>query len=764
MNTYRMAWVATLLAACAPDAGDGTNSPPRIAWAVLESTASDPDARLSVRYQAVDPDGDPVHVTIAWRVDDQLTALGVDWLDATELAGARRVEVELVPEDGIDMGARWLEQLDLATDEAIWTTPAVPQAGDDILCELSVDASRIVRIEWLVDGHRFDHARTARWPGDQVPGAFTMPGQHWECTASLDGGEVVRHRVEVAPRFRDQSASSGFSDGGLGYYTKGRACVAADFDNDGRDDLFIGNPGDTSYVLTNTSQGQGSAAFEPTQVLLEGAFAWGGAASDFDNDGDLDLFVSGGGNETAEHDRLFRNDGTHWTDITEQAGILGPVDPVSGLVLETRSANAVWADIDHDGDNDLFVNGNAASDEMIGCAMGPQIATPVEGRNVLWRNNGDGTFTDITDAVGLGLVRRPTRHSTFLDVDNDGDLDLYENNFEDFNVLWINELVQTGTLGFTDQTAAWSLAGQDLALPWDSFSTAVADLNHDGWQDLVVFAKGRDATGGRAVDYGPGHAMFINTSATGIAGFVNVATLAGLDQRLEHERGVMGSQLADIDADGVADLYIGNGAPVGGHVDFLLVSDGWGELDLGRSSLAYPTYADWTSLIDYPAPEVEGVAPAAYPYRTHGVCISDYDGDGMADIAVVNGGPGRGGDEYREPNRLFVADWQGHFPGTFTVHLVGDGDRVARDAIGSRASLDVVRSDGSADALFATLVGGSGFSAQNGMALRFGLQDVARVRSLTVWWPDGSETVHHGPFDLDKPFVATTQGTVRRPS
>src|SRR5262249_22176881 len=151
-----------------------------------------------------------------------------------------------------------------------------------------------------------------------------------------------------------------------------------------------------------------------------------------------------------------------FTDVTDQAGIKGIVPPGQSDPIAVASGNAVVADYDRDGWDDVFVS----------VAITWDTQQTIAGRNVLWHNNHDGTFTDVTDAVGLGTTFEDSRDSTWLDIDNDGDLDLFENNWQGYNHLWKNQLVETGTATFVDVTADFSPPGEDLSYPFNAFVSA----------------------------------------------------------------------------------------------------------------------------------------------------------------------------------------------------------------------------------------------------------------------------------------------------
>jgi len=573
----------------------------------------------------------------------------------------------------------------------------------------------------------------------------------------------------------DVGLQSAFQDTVLGHHKKGRAGIAADFDLDGYIDYFLGNPGDESVILRNVSGGHGRRFFQLQQVLLVDSLAWGGVAFDYDNDGDYDLFVTCGANEGIGYDFLFRNDWIlngqptgilSFTNVTGFAGVGGPLPPPAGmgpvqtrtevplsmddcgtehgayrpflrfdqttppvestLPVRTASANAVVADYDQDGDDDIFVSGN------ITVHSDPRYPDLI-GRNTLWRNNGNGTFTDVTYTSGLGGSLRPTRHSTFFDYDNDGDADIYENNYAEANILWKNN----GDGTFTDATDEASAAGEDLHYPWKSFVSGAADLDNDGWDDLVVFLRGLDDASFGSPYPERAHAMFLNTMGV----FTNIAASTVINDHFVVTDGVMGCTVADVSGDGLPDIYIGNGGPSQGVADQFFVS-------VPGSST--PTYTDNSSMIDFPASSPPGFPPRPYPYRTHGTSVVDVDNDGKPELAVVEGGIAHSEDA--EPNRLFKI--QTATPNSWLkVRPVGDGTVIAKDAVGARVRVDVTNAAGASWSVYRTLFAGSFFSAQSGFALYFGLGDATTVTGVFIRWPNGSRTIMRTEMGIDTSLV-----------
>ena len=238
----------------------------------------------------------------------------------------------------------------------------------------------------------------------------------------------------------------------------------------------------------------------------------GVSAADYDNDGWYDIFFGDGARP-----RLYHNnrDGT-FTDVTEKAGL------PTGLI---GIAVAIFSDFDNDGNKDLF----------LGCSTGP---------NLLFRNNGDGTFTDVTEGAGLGgsLVTV----AAAADYDNDGKLDLYIGRYLDprkdlpttlfytrnsqGNTLLHNE----GNFHFTDVTKKAGVREGGLTL-----GVAFGDYDNDGYQDIYV-----------ANDFGRDALLHNNGNGT----FSDVSKAAGAD---DYGYG-MSATFGDIDNDGNLDIYVSN--------------------------------------------------------------------------------------------------------------------------------------------------------------------------------------------------------------
>ena len=581
-------------------------------------------------------------------------------------------------------------------------------------------------------------------------------------TSSAQGGSSPKTSgaAPISVVFTDIALESGFQD----RLSHGRALVGGDFNGDGRLDFFLGNPGDPtvsddeSFILWNDGiDGNGNLMLRKGQVLGKGEIFFTGSTVDYDNDGDKDLFVGIGGQEGIGLDYLFRNDGGVFVDVSETAQIRGPKD-ANGQWVPTATSSGTWADYDNDGDLDLFV----ASRQLNAYSL--NLPDGLGWRNTLFRNNGDGTFTDVTATAGVGGTLS-SMTAAWADYDNDGWLDLYvphwgigvvpagfqlyKNNHDGtFTELNIDET----TLNFGDR-AIWA--------------ASAADFNNDGWEDIMSWARGQPG------DHSS-HALLINH---GNWTFTNEAVSAGLVPQGAVPL-VMGCQVEDYDNDGDLDLVMANGSPSAGQRDNLWMNN--------YADTGLLTFQDVSSLIDYPAPpdptckapkikpsklfanqawfidsvnmlvnmpagmdscdnpvRKEEVAAGQdlcnppYPYRGHGVVFYDYDGDGDVDMFMSKGGTRITIDSV-EPNRLFRNDG-GNANNWLYLDLTGVVSN--KDAIGAKVKLTSSKGGANSRVQYRDLQAGSGFSAGGPHIMHFGLGQDDLIDELNISWPSGVSTV-----------------------
>jgi tetratricopeptide (TPR) repeat protein len=356
-------------------------------------------------------------------------------------------------------------------------------------------------IRWLLN---IAYMMTGAYP-DGVPAAYRIP------PSAFSSADDVGRFVDVAPQL---GVASVRASGGM---------LVDDFDNDGRFDIV------TSTIESCTPiqffHGNADGTFtERTEAAGLGA-ELGGLnliQADYDNDGCLDILVMRGGWEVRQRRSLLRNncDGT-FTDVTVASGLARP---------STKSQTAVWTDIDNDGYVDLFV-GNEDS--------------PAQ----LFLNRKDGTFTDIARAAGVDRSAF-SKSVTAGDFDNDGWPDLYVSNIGGSNYLYRNN--RDGT--FTEVAQSAGVTGPDQGFPAWFF-----DYDNDGWLDLFAtsyYASGDEIA--RTYLGMPNHAPTLKLYRNaGDGRFHDQTTQAGLDKVFMP----MGANFGDIDNDGFLDIYLGTGNP-----------------------------------------------------------------------------------------------------------------------------------------------------------------------------------------------------------
>jgi len=313
-------------------------------------------------------------------------------------------------------------------------------------------------------------------------------------------------------RFEDVAASVGLAD-----TVETRVAAWGDFDGDGHLDLFVGFAGGVpSKLYRNDGDGRHFTDVAPALGLRLVGVSRQASWIDYDNDGDLDLFVA----FRDQPNRLFRNDEGRFTDVTVEAGVGDP----------RKTVGAVWFDIDGDGDLDLFV-ANQNGDT-----------------NGLFRNDG-GHFVDVAREWGVEAPRASEEFggvgAAVADFDRDGFLDLFVANYGP-SALYRNE----GGKRFVDVTKE---AG--LFFAQHATTPSWGDYDNDGWPDLYVAGFLVTET------HYPDH-LFHN-KGTGPVPFVDVLPALVRDHDASH-----GVQWVDFDGDGALDLALANNDAKGGHYLF----------------------------------------------------------------------------------------------------------------------------------------------------------------------------------------------------
>ncbi len=439
-----------------------------------------------------------------------------------------------------------------------------------------------------------------------------------------------------------------------------------DLDDDGLEDLYLTSSAGSNSLWRNL--GGGTFAPVDTGGLLElaGQISGGASIADYDNDGREDLLVLSRGAPS-----LFRNLGG-WT--------FEEVAQAAGLTRVGDGESAAWADYDRDGDLDLYI---------VHWYYLEQAQLP-ESRDAFYRNNGDGTFTDVTDLLDDDRTRGPGFAATWFDFDNDGDDDLYVVNDKSFgNLLWRNDGPGCAAWCFTDVSMA-----SGTHRPADSMGVAFGDYDRDGDFDLV---------------YSGSHELILlqNQVAQGSPTFFEVTAQAGV--AIDDGIG-WATILHDFDNDGWLDF-------------FASIMD---SQDAGRNRM-------FTNNGDGSFVEASAGSLTAGGDTSLGASASDFDRDGDMDLIL-----GNFGQDYRlHANRLDPAD----DTGWLQLDLVGRGG-LRSTAVGARVELGM--DDGASQ--LRQVHAGSGMGGVQSRRLHIGLGGRS-VSTIRVTWPDGVVQQIEGPMN-----------------
>ena len=493
-----------------------------------------------------------------------------------------------------------------------------------------------------------------------------------------------------------------------GWLPEGMGAGAAwlDYDGDGCLDLYLVNgsaldrrPGQGEPNKLYRGDGRGRFV-DVTDRAGVGDRGWGYgvAVGDIDNDGYPDIYVTNMGPNV-----LYRNngDGT-FTDITARAGV---GDASFGT-------SAAFFDFDNDGYLDLYVCNYIDFDiskvprrgtkeaQRTTCMLRsiPVFCGPLglpAAQDVLYRNNGNGTFTDVTRSSGVWLEKpRYALGVVTADYDNDGDQDIYVANDSVQNSLWQNQ----GNGTFKDVGVVTLTALNGEGDPQAGMGTDFGDYDNDGWLDLVATNFSQD----------------LNTIYHNVAGkyFTDVSFAVGMQETFSALS--WGTGFYDFDNDGDLDLFIANGHvyPQMDHYDIgspfkqkndLFINEG------GRFRKA---------------PAIGGLS-VARSFR--GAAFGDYDNDGAVDVLVT---------ALDEPVLLLHNDTRprGHF---LEIRLVGT--RSNRDGVGARVTVTAAGKK-----RIRERKGGGSYLSASDPRLHFGLGSAAEAELVEVRWPSGRKDVLHG--------------------
>jgi hypothetical protein len=483
--------------------------------------------------------------------------------------------------------------------------------------------------------------------------------------------------------------------------TTGAGVGFIDYDNDGWQDLFFVNgtrldalPKGVAPPTNRLFRNKGNGTFE--DVTAKAGLTrtnWGQSVSvgDYDNDGNDDLFITVFGKNA-----LYKNNGKGtFTDVAEKAGVANN--------KSKWGAGSSFLDYDKDGDLDLFAASyidldlkTAPLPETGPCVYkGVMVACGPPGLkggvNMLWQNNGNGTFTDVSEKSGI----RKTDGTYGLgvavsDYDNDGFVDIYVANDSSPAILYRNNKNGTFTDIALEAGCAYSVDGK----PQAGMGVSAGDYDRDGWLDIFKTNFAGDTS---TLYRNAGKAVFDD---------ITFAAGMGLNTRWLG----WGTSFADFDNDGWLDVFLVNGH-VYPEVEKLTTEAGYAQRKVLYQNLKNGKFADVSI-------QVGGAVMENSPAR--GAAFGDFDNDGDIDIVInnVNAAPELIRNDSKSGN-----NW-------LKIKLVG----VKSNRTGIGARIKLTTEDG---VQIEEVRSGSSYYSQNDMRVNFGVGKVVKIKSVEVRWPSG---------------------------
>jgi len=507
--------------------------------------------------------------------------------------------------------------------------------------------------------------------------------------------------------------------------TMGPGCAFLDYDNDGWMDIYLVNSGPCDFykpkkairnaLYKNNRNGTFTDVTEQAGVA-GGTFGMGVAAADYDNDGFPDLFVTAYGRPILYHNN---GNGT-FTDVSEKAGL-------GAKVFEGHwTTSAVWFDYDNDGRLDLFVCSfvDYGTTSHFSCGdnkMGrkfyciPRVFNPTS--SLLFHNNGDGTFTEVSRGTDIEKARGKGLGVVATDINNDGRMDLFVANDTVQNFLFVNrgpdgkgktrweEIALSAEVGFSEDGRARSGMGVDAA-----------DFDGDGWQDLFVANVDQE--------------MFSLYKNNKDETFRDVAFKNDVAQATRLLSG-WGLRFFDYDNDGLLDLFLANG-----HPD-----------DMIDNYSQQVKYKEPLLLFHQEKGQLHNVSAQSGPvfgktFPARGLATGDFLNDGRLGVLVGN----NGGPPVLLRNNVSQANhWLG---------LKLQGVKCNRDAVGAR----ITWSAGGVTRSRLKNNGGSYLSSHD-MREVLGIGSAAKVDWVEIRWPQPSGRVERFTDLPVGRYITITEGS-----
>ena len=491
----------------------------------------------------------------------------------------------------------------------------------------------------------------------------------------------------------------------------------ADIDNDGDLDLYIVNiPGPFTETSSKPSLHFKKTTTTPANILYRNngngtftditdtakvgdtGYGMGCVFADYNGDGNVDLYVT-----NYRENVLYRNNGNGtFTDVTKIAGVSCPL----------WSTGAAFADYDGDNDLDLYVcnyvkydlekfeqqkKESLQSGKFVPNALNPTVFEPQD--NVFYRNNGDGTFTDITDEAGVAAPGGRSMQAIFSDFDNDNDMDLYVANDTSENHVYRNE----GNKTFSDVSAdSWAADFRG------SMGLAAGDYDADGdidifishWidQEYVLYRNLLQEDEGTQKN-NPKRIRFVDESYSAMLAEVTLKEIG------------WGTSLFDYDNDGDLDIFVANGSTFQKLDQPEVLIPQHNQLFQNEGGGTFSDVSKSTGISNLPARVSRGTA------------FGDYDNDGDVDIFISN--------NYARPT-LLRNNANDLSNSNNWLHVKLAGENPNRNAIGAKIHLKTTDST-----QIREIYAGESYMSANSFIAEFGLGKATQVKMLQVIWTNG---------------------------
>lgn len=476
-----------------------------------------------------------------------------------------------------------------------------------------------------------------------------------------------------------------------------------DYNNDGLLDIFFTNgaaipslrkTGPEYYNRLFRNNGDGTFTDVTKEAGLEGiGYSMGVAAGDYDNDGFVDLYIAG-----VNHNQLFHNNGNGtFTDVTAKAGVSGVIPGLG----KPWSVTAGWFDYNNDGLLDLLVinylNYDIKTATLCNVHGIPSYCSPNDFRgtpNILYRNNGDGTFTDVSKQSHISQYIGKGMGVAFSDYDGDGFTDIFISNDTYPNFLLHNNGDGTFTDVAMQAGVAYAANGKSVA----GMGVDFRDIDNDGKPDIFQTAMFGDTF---PLYHNLGGGQF--EDATSSSGLIN------LTSRLT----AWGTGAFDFDNDGKKDLFVASSEILDNSME--IAHRPFALPDKIFRNTGHLTFED-----------VSATAGAAFqiPAGHRGAAFGDFNNDGKIDVvvSVLNG-----------PPELWINRSENHNH-WITLKLIGVKSN--RDGLGTQVKITTAHGDQYNEATTAV-----GYNSSSSKRVHFGLGSDTIIRRIELRWPSGIRQV-----------------------